>query len=141
MVASLPDACELIEGSRRAGWDGPEIPISGSNSFAVEVFAGECSLTLALLVSHLPCLRPWDTLYHERVDVLRNGHFLIELAARGQLSYVALATPCQSQSWGRLPALRDWQHPLGRSDLTAEQREVTARGNSIAYFLLVWRVL
>ena len=133
-MASLPDAKELIEGSRPLGWDGPEISISGSSSFAVEVFAGEYSLILALLVNHLPCLQPWDLLYHERFDVLRYGHLLTELAVRGQLSYVALATPCQSQSWGRLPPLRDWQHPLGLPDLTPEQRELTERGNSLAEF-------
>ena len=123
-MADWPDAAEL-EGSLPAGRDG---------SFVIEVFAGEFSLSLALAVNHLRCLQPWDVLYGEKFDIEQNGYILKDLAARGRLSYVAIGTPCQSQSWGRLPALRSWQYPLGLPDLTEEQRVLTEKGNLLADF-------
>ena len=72
VVSTLPDAFELTEGSRHCGADGPETPLSVSGNFVLEVFAGECALTLAMLVSRLPCLRPWDSLFGER-DVASYG--------------------------------------------------------------------
>ena len=51
-----------------------------------------------MMLKALPCLKPWDTLIHERFCVFRNGTVLTALADAGRLGYVALGTPCQSQS-------------------------------------------
>ena len=56
------------------------------------------------------------------------------LAEAGVISYAALATPCQSQSWGRLPALRSWDHPLGLPSLSSTQRELVIKDNCLAQF-------
>ena len=33
--------------------------------FFVEVMAGECSITLGVLMERVPCLRPWDIVFGE----------------------------------------------------------------------------
>ena len=124
VTMGLPDAVDVR----------PERPLSVSASFAIEIFSGECSLTLSLLLCAVPCLRPWDSLVHEKFDVLVNGKVLLALAEAGLVSYAALATPCQSQSWGSLPALRSWEHPLGLPSLTGAQRELVMKGNRLAQF-------
>ena len=126
VTADLPDA---------AGLDvGPECPLPASASFSIEIFAGECSLTMALMLCSVPCLRPWDTLAGERFDVLVNGTVLVALAKARRIGYAALATPCQSQSWGRLPAVRSWEYPLGLPGLGRSQRELVIKGNRLAQF-------
>ena len=126
VTADLPDA---------AGLDvGPECLLPASASFSIEIFAGECSLTMALMLCSVPCLRPWDTLAGERFDVLVNGTVLVALAKARRIGYAALATPCQSQSWGRLPAVQSWEYPLGLPGLGRSQRELVIKGNRLAQF-------
>ena len=107
VVEELPDAHHVCV----------ERLLPASGTFVLEVFAGEFVLTLAMLVLHLPCMRPWDTLAGQQFDVLVHGHILISLVEAGVITYAALATPCQSQSWGRFPALRTWRHPLGNPEV------------------------
>ena len=107
-------------------------PLAVEAKLVVEVFAGDASLTLSMMLRDLPCLKPWDTLIDERFCVIRHGAVLVSLAEAGRLAYVALASPCQSQSWGRLPALRTWDHPLGLPCLGDEQRELVTKGNRLA---------
>ena len=124
LLCHLPEAHDLVV----------ELPLAVLASFVVEIFAGECTLTFAMLMDSLPCIRPWDSLVGERFDVMKNGEILIRLSAARIITYAALATPCQSQSWGRLPSLRSWQSPLGRPVLKHPQRELVQRGNSLALF-------
>ena len=42
------------------------------------------------------------------------------------------APTCQSQSWGRLPALRSWEFPNGLPGLMGKQLELVLLGNAVA---------
>ena len=118
----LEDACDVLINP----------PLAVEASFVVEVFAGEASLTLAMTLRGVPCLQPWDTIMGDRFCVLSHGAVLTSLAKAGRLAYVALASPCQSQSWGRLPALRTWDHPLGIPGLGVKQQQLVEKGNCLA---------
>ena len=80
------------------------MPVQGG--FAIEVFAGTIVFTLGLLFARVPCLRPWDAQFGDQFDLITNGQILIELVKAGDITAAHLATPCQSQAWARVPALR-----------------------------------
>ena len=76
---------------------------------AVEVFAGESSLTLGMQFNNVPALLPWDRdADPNKLDVTKNGEVLVQLLLRGVLSFIWLAQPCQLLSLARRPQLRDW---------------------------------
>jgi len=77
-----------------------------SGEFALEVCCGEAVFTIGLMMAKVPCIKPWDTKYGEKFDVLKNGQVLLSLASSSHLSVVHMAPPCQSATWGRFPALR-----------------------------------
>ena len=96
-----------------------------SGEFALEVCCGEAIVTIGLLMAKVPCIKPWDTKYGENFDVLSNGHVLISLASSSHLSFVHLAPPCQSATWGRFPALRTWSCPAGIPNLSGSQLPIS----------------
>ena len=103
IVDLLPDAHQV----------GVDRPLEVEGTFVLEVFAGECALTLAFLMHSVPCMRPWDSMVGQQFDVLLQGHVLIQLAQAGVLDYAALATPCQSQSWGEIAVCQVLAAPVG----------------------------
>ena len=48
--------------------------------FFIEIMAGECSITLGILMERVPCLKPWDIVFGEPWNVLTRGHILLQLA-------------------------------------------------------------
>ena len=108
------------------------MPVQGG--FAIEVFAGTMVFTLGLLFACVPCLRPWDAQFGDQFDVITNGQFLIELVKAGDITAAHLATPCQSQTWARVPALRDWANIDGFPHLSAGQAMLVSSGNALAAF-------
>ena len=81
----LPEADGLVES-----------PLSVSGSFAVEVFAGDCIVTLGLLMAKVPVLKPWDSKFGARFDALKMGTILIQLVLAVYIVCAALAPSCQS---------------------------------------------
>ena len=89
-------------------------------TFFIEIMAGECVITLGVLLKIVPCFRPWDIRW---------------LPEDGRIDSF-LALPCQSFTFARDPALRDAAEPLGKSGLSARQQELVDLGNEIAAWTL-----
>ena len=51
-----------------------------SGIFFIEIMAGECSITLGILMERVPCLKPWDIVFGESWNVLTRGRILLQLA-------------------------------------------------------------
>ena len=79
---------------------------STEGTFFIEIMAGECVITLGVLMQKVPCLKPLDLVYGEAWNVLTHGEILMELARRGRID-VFLGLPCQSFTFARDPALRN----------------------------------
>ena len=115
-----------------SGWDF-YVPIL-SGEFAIELCCGEAVVTLGLLMSKVPCLKPWDTLYGEKFDLLSNGWRLLQLVEAKCIVVAHLAPPCQTFSWARFPPLRSWDHVQGLPHLNDKQLESVVQGNDVANF-------
>ena len=100
----------------------------------LEVFAGDAAFTLGVLMSQVPCIRPWDNKFGREFDVLQHGSVLLALARSGRLAVSHLGTPCQSMTWCRQPQLRSIQYPDGLPDLTGKQSQLVLLGNSLMSF-------
>ena len=101
---------------------------------SIEIFAGQAIITLGLMFSMVPCLRPWDLQFGSCYNVLENGWILFKLISDGYIGFCHLAVPCQSNTWARDPPLRSWQFIFGLPDLNAHQRGLVEMGNSLAAF-------
>ena len=53
--------------------------------FFVEIMAGECGITLAVLMEKVPCLKPWDIVFGEAWNVLTRGHILLQRARESKI--------------------------------------------------------
>ena len=126
MLAELPNVLQL----------GLLLPETWGG-YVVEIFAGCCGLTWALVGIGLDVLTPWDLLYGEEYDVVTHGWLLVRLAQLGAIAYAHLAVPCQSLTLARRPALRDHAYPRGRPGLTPEQNHLVAAGNALVDFACV----
>ena len=51
----------------------PESTLDVQGQFFLECFAGEGVLTLGVLLTKVPCMRPWDSRYGQQFDVLQHG--------------------------------------------------------------------
>ena len=111
-----------------------EKPLRAMGQFFVEVFSGDCIVTLAVLLSVVPCMLPWDVRFGTAFDVLLHGSILIQLARMGYLAWAHLGTPCQSQTWARSPQLRSALFPLGLPGLLEHQRKLVDLGNQLMWF-------
>ena len=87
---------------------------SESPNFFIEVFAGECTLTLGIIASKIPAVRPWDVRHDESMCVLRNGRRLQELFKAGYIQLAHFAPPCRINSFVRERQLRSHRHVRGR---------------------------
>ena len=56
--------------------------ISVEGTFFIEVMAGECIIILGVLMSRVPCLKPWDIGFGEAWNVLTHGQILMDLAEK-----------------------------------------------------------
>ena len=86
-------------------------------TFFIEIMAGECVITLGVLLKRVPCLRPWDVIYGESWNVLTHGEVFIKLAGGDRID-TFLGLPCQSFTFARDPALRDAAEPIGKAGLS-----------------------
>ena len=95
----------------------PELPIRATGQLFLECFCGSMVLTLAMMLTSIPCVKPWDSKYGDAYDVLKEGHVLIKLCKLGLVAVLHLGTPCQSQTLARAPQLRSAEYPKGLPDL------------------------
>ena len=93
------------------------LPVSGFNT--LEIYAGECTLTIALVWCMLPCFAPWDILFGSHCDVISRGWMIVALIRAGKLHFCHLGSPCQSMTLARCPRLRS------RRELWRKKRIVT----------------
>ena len=98
----------------------------------LEIFAGSAGLTEGLSLHHVLCARPWDVQTNSRDDVLVNGSLIILMIRLGIVRAVHLATPCQSFSVARIPALRTSEYPYGLPSLSGDRLELVVTGNQLA---------
>ena len=84
-----------------------------SGSFFLECFAGEAIFTIAVVMSCVPALCPWDTRYGCQFDVVSGLNVLLTAIARHTIVAMHLGTPCRSFTRARVPQLRSRQHVLG----------------------------
>ena len=52
--------------------------ISVEGSFFIEIMAGECIITLGVLLKRAPCLKPWDLIYGEAWNGFTHGEILMD---------------------------------------------------------------
>ena len=102
--------------------------------FFLEVFSGDCGITMGVMLSQVPCVLPWDSRYGPSFDVLKAGHVITELVSAGLALAIHFGTPCQSQTFARLPQLRSWKFPGGLDSLLPHQRTLVDIGNALLKF-------
>ena len=78
--------------------------VSVEGTFFIEVMAGECIITLGVLLKRVPCLKPWDLVFGEAWNVLTRCKIRMDLAEQGRID-AFLGMPCQSSTHARTPAL------------------------------------
>ena len=110
---------------------------SESPKFFIEVFAGECTLTLGIVASKIPAVRPWDVRHDEAMCVLRNGKVLLKLFGAGYIQLAHFATPCRINSFVRERQLRSYKHVRGKPDISAHERALVRDSNDMADWTLV----
>jgi hypothetical protein len=109
-------------------------PLSVTGELFLELFAGDASFTLGVILAQVPSMCPWDSKFGERFDVLRSGSSLLALIQGGYISSSHLGTPCQSMTWCRSPQLRSAKWPRGVPGLSNSQQELVELGNSLLEF-------
>ena len=67
--------------------------------------------------------------------MLKQGRTLIELVKAKFIAVAHFAPPCQTQTWGRIPALRSWEFPYGMQGLSGRKLDMVLLGNAIADFV------
>ena len=105
--------------------------LSVMGEFAVEVFAGSAVLTLGMMLSSVPVVKPWDAKYGDRFNVLTEGQILLSMIAWGLLAVVHIATPCLTSTFARRTPLRSWESPLGVEGLPESEKELLDDGNRL----------
>ena len=91
--------------------------LSVSHDVFFEAFAGSCRLTMGVMMSRVPCVMPFDTVYGEEFDVLANEEVLRNLIMLGMISFIWFGSPCRSMSFARWPPLRDTDNVRGFKNL------------------------
>ena len=75
--------------------------LSVMGEFAVEIFAGSAVLTLGLMLSNVPVVKPWDAKFGERFNVLTEGQVILDMVRRKRLVLIHMATPCLASTFAR----------------------------------------
>ena len=114
---ALSDSCLQVDGAMFA-----------------EVCCGEAIFTLGIMIHKVPCIKPWDSQYGERFDVIRHGEVLLALVRCKRIVFGHSAPPCQSATWGRSPAVRSWDFPEGLPNLSPKAARLVSLGNEVADF-------
>ena len=120
VLAQLPSVCSF------------DCLRSVTGEFFLECFAGHAAFTLAVVMSQVPALRPWEITHDRRFDVLAGLPILLEGIRLGIMVAMHLGTPCQSFTMARVPAVRTQVFPLGLPDLTPSQSQLVEMGNQLA---------
>lgn len=106
-----------------------------TGDFFWEGFAGCKIVTIAMLGLRIPCICPWTIEHGERFNILSQGDTMLRVAASGRLSGAHLATPCQSQSFGRLPPVRaQWCVEEGLPGLHWRDQELVDTGTEMVHW-------
>ena len=105
---------------------------SVSGEFFLECFAGHAAFTLAVVMSQVPALRPWEITHDHRFDVLAGLPILLAGIRLGIIVAMHIGTPCHSFTMARVPAVRSKVFPLGFPDLTETQAQFVDMGNRLA---------
>ena len=109
----LPSARAAIKGC---------LEVSGFNT--LEVYVGECTLTIAMVWCCLPVFAPWDILFGAQCDVISRGWMILALIRAGKLQFVHLGSPCQSMTLARCPRLRSRSALWGKKNLSRSQQQI-----------------
>ena len=88
--------------------------VEAAGNCFLECFAGGAIFTLAIMFRCIPAIRPWDSKYGKKYDVLRHGHIIPAAIADGRVGMVHMGTPCQSMTLARFPQLHSWQSVWGK---------------------------
>ena len=126
VLAQLPSVCSF------------DCLRSVTGEFFLECFAGHAAFTLAVVMSQVPALRPWEITHDRRFDVLAGLPILLEGIRLGIMVAMHLGTPCQSFTMARVPAVRTKVFPLGLPDLTPTQSQIVEMGNQLASAPVKW---
>ena len=59
-----------------------------SHDLFFEAFAGSCRLTLGVMMSQVPCVMPFDTVYGSEFDLIAHEHVLRDLIMLGMISFI-----------------------------------------------------
>ena len=111
------------------------LPVEGFNT--LEIYAGECTLTIALVWCMLPCFAPWDILFGEQCDVISRGWMILALTRAGKLHFCHLGSPCQSMTLARSPRLRSRSELWGKKHLSPSQQAIVDMGNQLTLFTVI----
>ena len=84
VLAQLPSVCSF------------DCLRSVTGEFFLECFAGHAAFTLAVVMSQVPALRPWEITHDRRFDVLAGLPILLEGIRLGIMVAMHLGIPCQS---------------------------------------------
>ena len=114
--------------------------VAAQGPFFLEIFSGTANLTQAMRRLGLPTLPPVDITVCEHVptafDVVDADQwsFIMELVRAGAVRFLHCGTPCNTFSSARKddggpPPLRSSVEPLGRSDLSADNKALVFLGN------------
>ena len=110
------------------------LPVAGE--MVLECFCGEAALTLGLVMSNVPCIRPWDSKFGEAFNVLVQGWIILNLILDLRICAAHFGTPCKSFTWARWPQLRSAHHPLGLPGLGEKQQLLVNLGNDLLTFTI-----
>ena len=94
VLAQLPSVCSF------------DCLRSVTGEFFLECFAGHAAFTLAVVMSQVPALRPWEITHDRRFDVLAGLPILLEGIRLGIMVAMHLGIPCQSFPMARVPKVR-----------------------------------
>ena len=112
--------------ARDSEWT-PVIPM------AVELYCGNAAISFALQSQMVGVFKPWDVDYGEQYDVLKGENILAlnKVTEEQQAMLWWLATPCQSCSVAKTPAVRSLEEPLGRTCNSLDDQALVEQGNRL----------
>ena len=129
-----------LDGVRFFGPDGRRCsgPVDWRRAGFLDLYSGESGVARALSRKLGVWVLTFDYTHGEDQNLLdeRTQKFIFELLREGAFLGCGLAPECASFSRAVTPAVRDRDHPLGKSDLSLNMQEKVARGNLHAIFVL-----
>ena len=94
------------------------------------VLCGDAVFTLGVIEFKVPCIKPWDRQYGQRLSGITAGEVVLHLAEARRIRASHLGLSCVSLNGARDPQLRDAMHPDRPPGLRQDQDELVAEGNS-----------